>query len=150
MDRTIYHQSDAGAFSSRAVARIRRVSKALYKELRSNVRKTQRLMAQEPFKVLLGLGLMLMSFGAAPVLQTIFLYFSGAVEPARDALLVGGVVFLMGALAVCLSLASELVSHNRQLVHATTQAAGGGSAVHESFPEDAIRAELNAFGKAGD
>ena len=75
----------------------------------------------EPLKIFMGLGVILMLVGTAPILRFIANYLAGDGEGMIQSLILGGVLFLMGGLSAMFALVADLVAYNRQLLEQTLE-----------------------------
>jgi len=109
----------------------------------------------EPLKIFLGLGVILMVLGLLPILRFVVHYLAGDGAGMIQSLILGGVLFLMGALSAMFGLVADLVAYNRQLLELTLERVRKmeyaldqkerGTASKKRFPREKLREELSAI-----
>ncbi|MEO0400061.1 MAG: glycosyltransferase family 2 protein [Pseudomonadota bacterium] len=102
----------------------------------------------EPLKVFLFAGVVFMVLGAAPIVRFVLHYLAGDGQGMVQSLILGGVLFLLGAMAIMFALIADLVAYNRQLIEQTLERVRRmefDAAAQRDFPEKRVRDELAAL-----
>lgn len=100
-----------------AAARPSRLFRSIPHFLAQSAKTMARVYAMyEPLKVFLGLGLVFMLIGAAPVVRFLVAYFNGDGAGMVQSLVIGGVMMVLGAMSVMFAMIADLVAFNRQLL----------------------------------
>lgn len=94
-----------------------------------------------PLKVFVLVGLFTGTIGLIPLLRFLFFYFLGDGDGHIQSLIIGGVLFTLGIVAIFLGILADLIGRNRQLLEATLQ--------RTHMLEDLINAEGNLGKKSG-
>jgi hypothetical protein len=75
----------------------------------------------QPLRVFFILGSLLSFIGLAPIIRFLFFYFTTGGEGHLQSLVLGGVLVMMGFIALLAGLVADLISFNRQLQEMTLE-----------------------------
>ncbi|MEL7489728.1 MAG: glycosyltransferase family 2 protein [Pseudomonadota bacterium] len=105
----------------------------------------------EPLKIFLCAGAILMLLGSIPIVRFMIHYVQGDGAGMIQSLILGGVLFLMGALSVMFAMVADLVAYNRQLLELTLERVRkietemDRRPQKKKFPFEKVRKELEAY-----
>jgi glycosyltransferase involved in cell wall biosynthesis len=108
----------------------------------------------EPLKIFLGLGLLMMVIGMAPILRFVAHYFAGDGAGMIQSLIIGGALFVMGGVCAMFALIADLIAFNRLLLEQTLERVRkieyaldqqDAAQSKKRFPSKKLRDELGAL-----